>query len=358
MTTDPTVRLWRAGRAGTGRLLVGILAGAAALLASVGLTATAAWLIARASQAPPVLSLTVAIVAVRAFGVARPVLRYLGRLFTHDATFRAIAALRVQVFERLIPLAPARLGAHHRGTVLSGLVADTDAVQDLDLRIVEPVAVAALVSTGCVALSVAVLPAAGMTLALGLFLAAVVAPLAAASTLRRANAAVAPLRAALSAAVVDLLHGAADLIALDAAGRKLAEIDARDAELTRVARRAAWATGIGAAVATLAAGASVWAAAVVGTPAVQEGRMSGVLLAVVVLVPLAAFEALTPLPDAAVLAIACPWLCASTVRPAGRAARGARRGRPAAACRSRRTRSSCGACRLGGPRAAPACWKT
>jgi thiol reductant ABC exporter CydC subunit len=303
----PVARLWRAARADTGgqaradRLVLGIAAAAAALLASVGLAATAAWLIARASQTPPVLSLTVAIVAVRAFGVARPVLRYLGRLLSHDATFRAIARLRTRVYELLIPLTPARLGGHHRGAVLSGLVTDTEAVNDLQLRIVEPVAVAALVSAGSVALAATLLPAAGLTLAVGCLIAALAAPLAAARTHERAGIALAPLRAELSAAVVDLLHGAPDLIAADAAQRQLADIERLDTELTRLGHRAAWASGVGAAVATLAAGASVWAAAVVGIPAVHDGRLSGVLLAVLVLLPLAVFEALTPLPDAAVL---------------------------------------------------------
>jgi thiol reductant ABC exporter CydC subunit len=68
-----------------------------------------------------------------------------------------------------------------------------------------------------------------------------------------------------------------------------------------MARRAAWATGLGAGLAALAAGASVWASAVVATPAVRDGRLAGVTLAVVVLLPLAAFEALAPLPTAAVL---------------------------------------------------------
>ncbi|HEU5266120.1 MAG TPA: thiol reductant ABC exporter subunit CydC, partial [Jatrophihabitans sp.] len=234
-------------------------------------------------------------------GIARPVLRYLGRLINHDAAFRLVADLRATVYERLVPLAPARLGAQHRGQVLAGVVADVDAAQDLHLRIVEPAATAALVSTACVGFAFAVLPSAGAVLAVGFLAAGVVAPLIAAATLRRATARIAPRRAALTAAVVDLLRGAPDLIAVDAATAKLADLDERDAELTRMARRAAWATGLGAGVATLAAGATVWFSAVFGTRALGAGDLPGVALAVVVLVPLAAFEALAPLPQAAVL---------------------------------------------------------
>ena len=91
-----------------GRLTLAATAGAAAMLASVGLTATAAWLIARASQQPPVLTLSAAVVAVRFFGVARPVLRYSERLVSHDAAFRVLSDLRAGVYEQLVPLTPAR----------------------------------------------------------------------------------------------------------------------------------------------------------------------------------------------------------------------------------------------------------
>jgi thiol reductant ABC exporter CydC subunit len=297
----PVTRLIAASRPVSGRMGLGILASAAALAAGVGLTATAAWLISRASQMPPVITLWVAIAGVRFFGIARPVFRYVGRLISHDAAFRVMADFRANVYQRLVPLAPARLGRHHRGQLLAGLVSDVEAVQDLDLRVVEPAAVAAVVSAGCIALATMLLPSAGVVLAVGLVVAGVVAPLLAAATLRRATARVAPVRAALAASVVDLLRGAPDLMAAGAIERKLAEIDQLDRELTHMSRRAAWATGVGAAVAVLAAGASVWGSAMVAAPAVDDGRLAGVLLAVVVLLPLAAFEALVPLPPAAVL---------------------------------------------------------
>lgn len=284
-----------------GRMVLGIALGAAAFGSGVALIATASWLIARASQMPPVLTLAVAVAAVRLFGIARPVLRYLERLVSHDAVLRMVAGFRAGVYERLVPLAPARLGRRHRGDVLSGLVNDVDSVGDLHLRVLEPAAIAALVSAGCVGFVAALLPSAAAVLGAGLLVAGVVAPVAGARAARRTTAELAPLRARLSAAVVDLLAGAPDLIAAGAADRTLAQIDRRDAELTRVARRAAWASGLGSGLAVLAAGASVWGSAVVAAPAVNHGRLSGVTLAVVVLLPLAAFEALSPLPGSAVL---------------------------------------------------------
>jgi thiol reductant ABC exporter CydC subunit len=295
------LRLWATGRPAAGRLVLAALAGAAALGASIGLTATAAWLIARASQSPPVLSLTVAVVAVRLFGVARPVLRYTERLVSHDAAFRVLADLRARVYARLVTHPPAQLGSRRRGDLLAGVVSDVDAVEDLHLGVVQPAAVAALVAAGCVGFATWLLPSAGLALAVAFLVAGVVAPVLSSMTSRRAVAALAPRRAALSAAVVDLMRGAPDLIAMGAAEQRLREVEVLDSSLTAVARRMAWAAGLGSGLAALAAGAAVWACALVGTFAVRDHDLHGVALAVVVLMPLAAFEAMVPLPRAAVL---------------------------------------------------------
>jgi len=278
-----------------------VAAGAGALLAGVGLTATAAWLIARAAEQPPVLALTVAVVAVRFFGVARPVLRYVERLVCHDAALRATGDLRAAVFAGLVRLTPARLGARGRGDLLAGVVSDVTAVEDLTLRVLEPVAVAAVVSATCVAVAAQILPSFGAVLLVVMVVAGIAAPATSALASRRALAALAPRRAALSAAVVALLAGAPDLIAMGAAERSLRSVDELDSLVTAVARRAAWSAGLGSAVGVGAAGAAVWGSAVVGTSALRAGDLRGTALAVVVLMPLAAFEALVPLPSAAVL---------------------------------------------------------
>ena len=111
------------------RVVVAGLLGGAALTAGVALTATSGWLIVRASERPVVLTLLTAIVAVRAFGLARPVFRYWERVRSHDAALDDLAHRRTAVYERLVPLTPARLGTHGRADVLTGVVDDlTDVV--------------------------------------------------------------------------------------------------------------------------------------------------------------------------------------------------------------------------------------
>ena len=126
--------------------------------------------ISRAAQHPPVLYLTVAIVAVRTFGIARGVCRYAERLTGHDAAFRVLAELRVATYRRLAALSPAGLPGLRAGDLVSRFVADVDAGLDVLVRVVQPYLVAAVVGAGSVALVAALLPAAGTVLAAGLLL--------------------------------------------------------------------------------------------------------------------------------------------------------------------------------------------
>jgi thiol reductant ABC exporter CydC subunit len=293
------VRVLRLVRVPRGRLALAIGLGVLALGSGVGLMATSAWLISRAAQHPPVLLLMVAIVAVRAFGIARGVFRYLERLVSHDATFRILADLRAAVYQRLERLAPTGLPAFRSGDLLGRFVADVDAVQDLYLRTLLPYAVAAVVGGASVGLAWALLPEAGVILLVALLLAGVVAPWLSAAVAKSAERRTADLRGELTAHVVDTLHGAPELIAYGAATTRLAEVARLDRSLTRTSARSARTAGLGTALTTLAGGLAVWGGLAVGVPAVRTGRLDGVLLAVVVLLPLAVSEVMAGLPLAA-----------------------------------------------------------
>ncbi|MFC4054805.1 thiol reductant ABC exporter subunit CydC [Actinomadura syzygii] len=293
------LRLIRFARPARWRLAVAVVFGALALGSGVGLMATSAWLISRAAQHPPVLMLMVAIVAVRAFGLGRGVFRYVERLTGHDATFRILADLRARVYERLERLAPGGLPAFRSGDLLNRLVADVDAVQDLFLRVLLPCTVAAVVGGASVGVAWALLPSAGVVLLLALLVAGVVAPWLSAVMARRTERQTTELRAELTAHVVDTLQGAPELIAYGAAPGHLAEATRIDRDFTRASARSATTAGVGAAISALAGGLAVWGSLAVGVPAVRAGTLDGVLLAVVVLLPLAAFEVVAGLPLAA-----------------------------------------------------------
>lgn len=278
------------------RLAVAAVLGSLALLCAVGLMATSGWLISRASQQPPVLYLMVAVTATRTFGIGRAVFRYAERLVSHDAVLRVLADVRVRIYRRLEPLAPAGLRFMHRGDLLTRLVSDVDALQDRFLRWLLPAVVAAVTGLAAVAFTGALLPAAGAALAAGLLVAGVAVPALTGALSRRAERRLAPSRAALTTQVVDLLTGTGELTVAGALPARKAAARAADRRLTRIAARSSAATALGSGLATLACGLTVTAAAWAGAAAVHAGRLDGVWLAAVVLTPLAAFEAVNGMP--------------------------------------------------------------
>ncbi len=285
-------------RPAAGRLALAALLGAGAIGGGIGLIATSAWLISRASQRPLESALALAIVAVQFFGLSRGLFRYGQRLVGHDAAFRALADLRVSSYARLEALAPAGLPAFRSGDLLARLVHDIDSLQDLLLRVVPPFLVALLVGAGTVALVWWILPGAGLILLVALLLAVMALTWLTGRLSRRSESRQASVRGELTAAVVDLIEGAPELTAYGALSAQLERTAAIDAQLTQVACASARTAGVGQGVATLLSGLAMWGALLIGVAAVRAGELPGVLLAVIALVPLAAFELVTDLPTA------------------------------------------------------------
>ncbi|MFF5961779.1 thiol reductant ABC exporter subunit CydD [Streptomyces luteogriseus] len=293
---DVLARVRALSGARRGRLGLALLLGSLALASAVGLMATSGWLISRASQQPPVLYLMMAVTATRAFGIGRAVFRYAERLVSHDAVLRMLADTRVAVFRRLERLAPAGLRRVRRGDLLSRLVADVDALQDYWLRWLLPAGAAVVVSAASVGFTAWLLPEAGAVLAAGLLAAGIGVPLLTGAVARRAEHRLAPARGVLASRVADLLTGTAELTVAGALPARTAQAREADGVLTRIASRAATATALGDGLTALISGLTVTAAALVGAQAVAAGRLDGVTMAVVVLTPLAAFEAVLGLP--------------------------------------------------------------
>ncbi|WP_326651081.1 MULTISPECIES: thiol reductant ABC exporter subunit CydD [unclassified Streptomyces] len=295
---SPLARVRSAAGELRGRLGLSLLLGSLAVGSAVGLMAVSGWLISRASEQPPVLYLMVAVTATRAFGLGRPVFRYAERLVSHDAVLRMLAEMRVAVYRGLERIAPAGLRQTRRGDLLSRLVADVDALQDYWLRWLLPAGVAVVAGAGAVGFTTWLLPEAGAVLAVGLLLAGVAVPLISGAVARRAERQLAPARGALATHVVDLLCGTAELTVAGALKGRGARTREADRQLTSIASRGAAATALGGGLSALVCGLTVVCAAFAGVQAVRDGRLDGVSLAVVVLTPLAAFEAVTGLPSA------------------------------------------------------------
>jgi thiol reductant ABC exporter CydC subunit len=280
-------------------VVLSVALGTGAVLAGVGLLVTAGYLISRAAQRPEILALGVAIAAVRFFAIARALLRYLERLVSHDLALRTLADLRVRFLRLLVPLVPGGLPGDSRASLLSRYVGDVDRLQDLYLRALSPPLVAIAASVVSVAVAVVMLPAAAAVLAGALVLAAVGVPLLTRAVARAAGRRQAAARAALTTDLVEIVGGAPELAV---AGREqdwIGRASGSGAALARIQTRDAVAAGLADGLGVFVAVGAAAGVAAVAVPAVRSGALPGVLLAALVLLALASFEAVTPLGAAA-----------------------------------------------------------
>jgi thiol reductant ABC exporter CydC subunit len=276
-----------------------VLLAALTICCGVGLMATAGYLIARAAQQPAILSLTVAIVGVRFFGLTRPIARYAERLATHDVALRVLARMRATVYARLEPLAPAQLEGYRRGDLLSRMVADVDSLQNLQVRAFGPALAGALAAAVSIGAAGAFLPQAAAVLAAGLLLAGVAIPVAVGALLDAAGRRQAAARGDVAAELVELLAAAPEIAAYGREEAAQARVRAADGRLVRLAHRDALLGGAADGLRVAVAGATVAGVLAVAAQASAAGRIDSVSVAVLGLLALAAFEAVQPLPAAA-----------------------------------------------------------
>src|SRR5271168_2215036 len=124
------------------RLLAAITLGVLSQGSALALAGVSAWLITRAWQMPPVLDLSVAVVAVRTFAISRGVLNYCERLATHDTALRAAGTARAQIYHRLAHGPADDATRLHSGELVARVGADVDQVADVLVRSVLPFGVA------------------------------------------------------------------------------------------------------------------------------------------------------------------------------------------------------------------------
>jgi ATP-binding cassette, subfamily C, bacterial CydC len=296
--TTTVRRLLSLSEASRSRIALAVAFGTLTVVFGIGLMATAGYLISRAAERPAILSLSVAIVGVRFFGLARPLVRHLERLSSHDVALRALGRVRVRVYERLERLAPTQLVSNRRGDLLARLVSDVDSLQNLHLRGIAPPLVALCAGTAAVGAAAAFLPAAALVLAAGLLVGGLAVPAVAAMLAQRGSQVEAAARGELTSELVETLAGSDELVAFGCERQRLRGLHAADRKLVRIARRAALADGTGDALRLLVMGATVVGVLAVSVSAHAGGNLNRVLIAMLALLALASFEAVQPLPEA------------------------------------------------------------
>jgi len=280
------------------RLLLAVALGVLSLGSALALAGVSAWLITRAWQMPPVLDLTVAVVAVRALGISRGVLGYCQRLASHDTALRAAASARETLYRRLAD-APADVVMRlHSGELVARIGASVDELSDVLVRAVLPIAVAAVLSVAAVATIALISPVAGVVLAVCLTIAGVAAPWLAARAAAAAENVAAQHHSGRDVAVMLALEHAPELRVAGRLDDAIAESEHRHGAWGRATDRAAAPAAVAAAAPTAAVGVSVLGG-VVAAIGIADA-VSPMTAAILMLLPLSAFEATVALPAAAV----------------------------------------------------------
>ncbi len=274
-----------------GWLLAGLLFALAALVAGVGLMAVSGLTIGTAVVAGSLAAPAI----LRVFGTARVVLRYLERLVTHGATFRALADLRVWFFRRLARTSAGGLGFRQAGDVLARLVGDVEALDGLYLRILLPLAGAVLLLPVLVLLIGHRSPTLATEVGVLFAAAAFVLPWLAARASGRTGTGLATEAGALRVAALDALTGLREVRAFAAEGRMLALVQAKEAALLSAQQTMASRTALAGAASFLCAQIAVLAVLI------DAGASPAAAIAAAFLV-LAAFEAVGGLSRAGALA--------------------------------------------------------
>jgi len=296
--SDPLLPAMSLLRPRVPRVLAAIALGVSSLGSALALAGVSAWLITRAWQMPPVLDLSVAVVAVRTFAISRGVLHYCERLATHDTALRAAGTARAQVYRRLAHGPAAAAVRLHSGELMARVGADVDELADVLVRALVPIGVAGVLALAATAVVGAISLPAAAVLAICLLVAGVVAPWFAGRAAASQEAIARQHHSDRDTSAMIALEHAPELRVAGALPEIIAESQRRQRAWGAALDVAARPAAIAEAMPTAAIGATVLGGVIAGIG--MASTVAPTTLAVLMLLPLSAFEATAALPAAAV----------------------------------------------------------
>jgi len=283
---------------------LGIFLGWLAVMASVGLLGLSGWFISAAAFAG--LSLGTAYlfnffypsIGVRLFAFTRTLSRYAERTVSHDATFRMLATLRLWFYQKIEPLAPARLMQYRSADILNRIVADIETLDNLYVRVLSP-SITAFLSIVAVVLFLAVFDVwiAGIAL-LFLLISGIALPLAAAGSGADIGRQLTLSTAKMRIQAVEGIQGLSELLVFGTWNKQIAAVEKESKALIHNQNRMSRIRGLSLAGTTLLTGMAILICLYIGVHQVGRGLLDGANLALVGFAVLASFEALLPLPTA------------------------------------------------------------
>jgi ATP-binding cassette, subfamily C, bacterial CydC len=298
LASDPLHVAMRLLRPRLPHLLLAVVLGVLSLASALALAGVSAWLITRAWQMPPVLDLSIAVVAVRTFAISRGVLHYCERLASHDTALRAADTARAQVYYRLAH-GPADVATRlHSGELVTRVGADVDQLADVLVRALLPVSVAAVLAVAATVVVAVISPPAAAAMAMCFLVAGIVAPWLASRAATAQEAVARQYHSARDVSAMLALEHASELRVGGTLPNVIAESQRRQRDWGDAVDAAARPAAFAAAMPTAAIGVSVLGAVVAGIG--MAATVAPTTLAILMLLPLSAFEATVPLPAAAV----------------------------------------------------------
>jgi ATP-binding cassette, subfamily C, bacterial CydC len=282
-------------------MLGGLLLSVVTFLADVGLMALAGWFIASmaiAGLTGTPFNYFIPAVAIRGLAICRSLGRYLERLVTHETAFRLIARLRVWLYDRLEPLAPARLQAYRSGDLLSRLGADIDALDNFYARLLTPVAGAVAGCAICVLFLCRYSVSAALITLGFLILAGAVTPFSVERLGAPTGEHLVEVSSRLRSQVIEGLQGMGELRVYQATERQARFIEEETRDMLRYQARMSRLNGFSEGVVGLLADLAMWFSVIMIIPLTVSGDLRGPDLAMIALFILTVFEAVAPLPNA------------------------------------------------------------
>lgn len=269
-----------------------------ASLSSVALMGTATWFLSAMAVAgfyDYALNIFIPSALIRLLALARTLLRYGERYYTHDATFRLLAYLRVYLFERALALKVTQAVNFKSADLQRRLQADLERLEMLYIRQFVPFACAVLMGLilGAVLLSFSVHLM--VTTLLLMVLAAVVAPLIATYKGRRYSTLQSTVAIKLNDQVSELIAGFFDLMLLGQHYERATEF-LRQAQLLAWARsRIIFYDQVAQVVLLTCSELTLLLILLESVPLVSAGAMSSPQMMMLGVVAMASYELLQPL---------------------------------------------------------------
>jgi thiol reductant ABC exporter CydC subunit len=266
---------------------------------ATALLASSAWLLSMSSTGPPILTLQVAIVSVRFFGLSRGIFRYAERIVSHDAAFKLMTKLRVTLYRSFSNLNLIQIGKYSRSQALQRLTKGVETSQDFWLRLVIPWASAMIAGISGIGILSWLVPQYSIICAAAYLGLAFVLPflgfISSAGALEES-------KGISEEEITELIAHACDSIEealifqysdqlegnVTQSSRKLLERSNTEAKFT----------GSSTALVTIVTGAMTVIAIIYAIAAFKDGSIGGINIAVISLLPMVIFDTLAPLPVA------------------------------------------------------------